>query len=131
MLLVRVGDRSAGLTVAVGPVACGPVEHAQRHRSERVGVALATRQVLLGSMSRSELERTIIEPAKKVELLFDPPSLVQRILDEAGEDEGMLPLLQYALKETWARRQGNRVTGDSYAQSGDHEKASSAYEQFL
>src|SRR5262249_60885413 len=30
----------------------------------------------------------------------------------------MLPLLQYALKETWARRQGNRLTGDSYAQSG-------------
>src|SRR5262249_47814766 len=79
---------------------------------------LPTRQFLLGSMSRSELERTIVEPAKKVELVFDPPSLAQRILDEAGEDEGMLPLLQYALKETWARRQGNRLTGDSYAQSG-------------
>jgi energy-coupling factor transporter ATP-binding protein EcfA2 len=31
---------------------------------------------------------------------------------------GMLPLLQYALKETWARRQGNRLTGDSYTRSG-------------
>jgi len=79
---------------------------------------LPTRQVLLGSMLRSELESTIVEPARKVGLTFDPPSLVQRILDEAGEDEGMLPLLQYALKETWARRQRNRLTGDSYAQSG-------------
>jgi TPR repeat protein len=79
---------------------------------------LPTRQVLLGKMFRSELERTIVEPAKKVGLTFDPPSVVQRILDEAGEDEGMLPLLQYALKETWARRQGNRLTGDSYTQSG-------------
>jgi energy-coupling factor transporter ATP-binding protein EcfA2 len=79
---------------------------------------LLTRQVLLGKMLRSELEQTIMEPAKKVKLIFDPPSLVQRILDEAGEDDGMLPLLQYALKETWARRQGNRLTGDSYAQSG-------------
>src|SRR5262249_44976437 len=70
---------------------------------------LPTRQVLLGSMSRSELERTIVEPAKKVGLVFDPPGLVQRILDEAGEDEGMLPLLQYALKETWSRRQENRL----------------------
>jgi energy-coupling factor transporter ATP-binding protein EcfA2 len=77
-----------------------------------------TRQVLLGSMSRSELERTIVEPAKKVGLVFDPPGLVQRILDEAGEDEGMLPLLQYALKEMWARRQENRLTGDSYTRSG-------------
>ena len=69
---------------------------------------LPTRQVLLGTMPRSELERTIVEPARKVGLTFDPPSLVQRILDEAGEDEGMLPLLQYALKETWALREGNR-----------------------
>ena len=79
---------------------------------------LPTRQVLLGAMPRSELERTIVEPARKVGLTFDPPDLVQRILDEAGEDEGMLPLLQYALKETWALRKGNTMTGDSYARSG-------------
>jgi WD40 repeat protein/energy-coupling factor transporter ATP-binding protein EcfA2 len=78
---------------------------------------LPSRQVTLGAMPRSELERTIVEPAKKVGLAFDPPSLVQRILDEAGEDEGMLPLLQYALKETWALNK-SRMTGDSYAQSG-------------
>jgi energy-coupling factor transporter ATP-binding protein EcfA2 len=79
---------------------------------------LPTRQVLLGAMPRSELERTIVEPARKVGLAFDPADLVQRILDEAGEDEGMLPLLQYALKETWALRKGNAMTGDSYARSG-------------
>jgi TPR repeat protein/energy-coupling factor transporter ATP-binding protein EcfA2 len=79
---------------------------------------LPTRQVLLGAMPRSELERTIVEPAKKVGLAFDPPGLVQQILDEAGEDEGMLPLLQYALKETWALRGGNTMTADAYARSG-------------
>jgi TPR repeat protein/energy-coupling factor transporter ATP-binding protein EcfA2 len=79
---------------------------------------LPTRQVLLGAMPRSELERTIVEPARKVGLTFDPPDLVQRLLDEAGEDEGMLPLLQYALKETWALRKGNAMTADSYARSG-------------
>jgi TPR repeat protein len=79
---------------------------------------LPTRQVLLAAMPRSELERTIVEPAKKVGLTFDPPDLVQRILDEAGEDEGMLPLLQYALKETWARRNGNTLTADAYARAG-------------
>jgi hypothetical protein len=79
---------------------------------------LLTRQVLLGKMLRSELERTIVEPARKVGLTFDPPSLVQRILEEAGEDEGMLPLLQYALKESWALRKGKAMTADSYARSG-------------
>jgi TPR repeat protein/energy-coupling factor transporter ATP-binding protein EcfA2 len=79
---------------------------------------LPNHQVLLGAMLRSELERTIVEPARKVGLAFDPPGLVQRILDEAGDDEGTLPLLQYALKETWALRKGNTITGDSYARSG-------------
>src|SRR5262245_50436202 len=85
---------------------------------EEIKSLLPTRQVLLGKMLRSELESTIVEPARKVGLTFDPPKLVQRILDEAGEDEGMLPLLQYALKESWALRKGNKITGDSYARSG-------------
>jgi len=84
----------------------------------KVRSLLSTRQVLLGSMPRSELKRTIVEPAKKVGLAFDPPGLVQRILDEAGEDEGMLPLLQYALKESWELREGSTITGDSYTRSG-------------
>jgi TPR repeat protein len=79
---------------------------------------LPSRQVLLGSMSRSELERTIVEPAKKVGLVFDPPDLVQRILDDAGDDDGMLPLLQYALKETWALRKGAAMTSEAYTRSG-------------
>jgi TIR domain len=86
--------------------------------NQEIKSLLPTRQVLLGKMLRSELEQTILEPAKKVGLTFDPPSLVQRILDEAGEDEGVLPLLQYALKETWAWREGYRLTGDSYTRTG-------------
>jgi WD40 repeat protein len=78
---------------------------------------LPTRQILLGAMRRSELESTIVEPARKVGIGF-APGVVQRILDEAGEDEGMLPLMQYALKEMWSLREGNTITGDSYAQSG-------------
>src|SRR5262249_6882675 len=85
---------------------------------------LPTRQVLLGSISRSELECTITEPAKKVGLAFDPPGLVQRVLDEAGEDAGMLPLLQYALKETGDLRGGNAITADSYARSAESERLS-------
>jgi TPR repeat protein len=84
---------------------------------------LPTQQVLLGSMTRSELESTIVEPAKMVGLAFDPPTLVQRILEDAGEDEGMLPLLQYALKETWDQREGKWLTRDSYERSGGVQEA--------
>jgi hypothetical protein len=113
--LLLAAARSAPVTI-VGTVRADFYDPLIAHQELRV--LLPTRQVLLASMSRSDLERTIVEPAKKVDLAFDPPGLVQRILDEAGEDEGMLPLLQYALKETWARRQGNRLTGDSYTRSG-------------
>jgi energy-coupling factor transporter ATP-binding protein EcfA2/predicted nucleotide-binding protein len=79
---------------------------------------LPTCQVIVGSIKRSELERAIVEPAKKVGLAFDSPHLVQRILDETGEDASMLPLLQYALKQSWELREGSTITGDSYARSG-------------
>jgi hypothetical protein len=79
---------------------------------------LPMQQILLGAMSRAELESTIVEPAKMAGLTFDPPQLVSRILDEAGEDEAMLPLLQYALREAWERREGNVITADSYVRSG-------------
>src|SRR5215472_16996191 len=85
---------------------------------QKIQALLPTRQVVLGAMWRTDLESTIVLPAKMVGLTFDPPKLVSRILDEAGEDEGMLPLLQYALKETWALREGSVMTAASYARAG-------------
>jgi hypothetical protein len=85
---------------------------------QKIRALLPTQQVLLGSMSRIELESTIVEPAKLMALKFEPVNIVNRILDEAGEDEGMLPLLQFALKEAWKLREGGFITGDSYARSG-------------
>ena len=60
---------------------------------QKLRALLPTRQVVLGLMSRADLESTIVEPAKMLGLTFDPPKLVSGILDDAGEDEGMLPLL--------------------------------------
>jgi WD40 repeat protein len=113
--LLLTAARTAPVTV-VGTVRADFYDPLIGHPEVRA--LLPTRQVLLAKMTRSELESTIVEPAKKVGLSFDPPGLVQRILDEAGEDEGMLPLLQYALKESWALRKVNTVTADSYARSG-------------
>jgi hypothetical protein len=113
--LMLTSARCAPVTV-VGTVRADFYDPLIAHQEIRT--LLPTRQVLLGGMPRVELERTILDPARKVGLAFDPPDLVQRMLDEAGEDEGTLPLLQYALKETWALRKGNAMTADSYARSG-------------
>jgi formylglycine-generating enzyme required for sulfatase activity len=113
--LLLTAARTAPVTV-VGTVRADFYDPLIGHPEVRL--LLPGRQVLLARMSRSELESTIVGPAKKVGLDFDPPGLVQRILDEAGEDEGMLPLLQYALKESWALRNGSTISAHSYARSG-------------
>jgi hypothetical protein len=81
-----------------------------------LGSILPAQQVTLTGMSHTELKRTITEPARMVGLSFDLPSLVEQILEDVGSDEGTLPLLQYALKESW--RRNNTITADSYTRSG-------------
>jgi hypothetical protein len=51
-------------------------------------------------MSESDLRSAIETPAKNAGLSFAPPALVDQILVDVGTQEGRLPLLQFALKET-------------------------------
>ena len=60
-------------------------------------------------MSRDDLRSAIETPAKTAGLSFAPPQLVDRILDDVGLEEGRLPLLQFALKETWQKAGGRQA----------------------
>jgi Tol biopolymer transport system component len=73
--------------------------------------------VNLGPMSRAGLATAIQGPAMAVGLTVDP-LLLQELLDEVSDDLGKLPLLEYALKETWLRREGKRLTLNAYGQAG-------------
>jgi WD40 repeat protein len=73
--------------------------------------------VNLGPMSRAGLAAAIQGPAMAVGLTVDP-LLLQELLDEVSDDLGKLPLLEYALKETWLRREGKRLTLNAYGQAG-------------
>jgi tetratricopeptide (TPR) repeat protein len=79
--------------------------------------ALGAGQVNLGPMKQEELRAAIVEPAKRVGLSFET-GLVDRILEDVGEEPGNLPLLEYALTELWNRRSGNKLTFDAYNASG-------------
>lgn len=84
-----------------------------------LGALMPRQQVNIGSMSRDDLRAAIVTPARKAGLSFDPPSLVDDILDDAGTDEAVLPLLQYALKETWTHlRDGSVLTAEGYTKAG-------------
>jgi hypothetical protein len=67
----------------------------------------------VGAMTREERREAIEQPARLVGMDFDK-GLVERILDDVGDEPGELPLLEFALTELWERRDGRRLTHSAY-----------------
>ncbi|NNB89945.1 CHAT domain-containing protein [Corallococcus exiguus] len=63
------------------------------------------------------LRAAIEGPAHKVGLRFEA-GLVDRLLQEVGQEPGSLPLLQYALDQLWEEREGQQLTHRAYAALG-------------
>jgi hypothetical protein len=83
-----------------------------------IGPLLPRQQVNIPPMTEDDIRIAIVAPAKKAGLSFSPPELVDGILSDVGLQEGRLPLLQFALKETWKRREGNLLTAQAYTEAG-------------
>ena len=83
-----------------------------------VGTLLPQQQVNIPLMGSGDLRSAIEKPAKNAGLSFSPPELVDQILNDVGSQEGRLPLLQFALKETWERREENKLTAEAYTTVG-------------
>jgi len=73
--------------------------------------------VTLAPMKRTELRRSIVEPAQKLGLEFED-GLDERILDDIGDEPGNLPLLEFLLTELWRRRDRRTMTHASYQSIG-------------
>lgn len=82
--------------------------------------------VIVTEMTPQELLRSIEGPAQAVGLVYDE-GLPQRILEEVRRQPGSLPLLQYALKELYMRRDGKRLTMDAYEEIGGVQRALAAH----
>jgi len=83
------------------------------------GLADRLRQAVvnLGPMNREELKRAVTKPAEKVQLHFDA-GLVDRLLDDVGDEPGNLPLMEFALKALWDARRGDQLLYDVYTAMG-------------
>jgi hypothetical protein len=84
-----------------------------RALSDQLGQAV----VNVGAMQREELARAIRQPAAAVGLSFQA-GLVDVILDEAGDEPGTLPLLEFALLQLWQDRSGVELTHDAFRAIG-------------
>lgn len=68
-------------------------------------------------LAPDELERAIVEPARRLGVTFES-GLVARIAAEATGQPSPLPLLQFALSELFDRREGNLLPTSAYENMG-------------
>ena len=104
-------------------------------RADFMGQALAYRPfadalqeaaVILGPMNREELRTAIVEPAHLQGAAFEA-GLVERLLDDVGDEPGSLPLLEFALTLLWERQSYGWMTHAGYESIGRVEGALARY----
>jgi len=95
-------------------------------RADFMGQALAYRPLadalqdavlLLGPMNRNEMRAAVERPAEAQGAAFEA-GLVERILDDVGEEPGNLPLLEFALTLLWERHSRGWLTHAGYEEIG-------------
>lgn len=104
-------------------------------RADFMGQALAYRPfadamqdnaLMLGPMSRGEMQAAIEKPAEIQGAAFES-GLVDRILDDVGEEPGNLPLLEFALTLLWEQAEHGWLTHSGYERIGQVEGALARY----
>jgi WD40 repeat protein len=88
--------------------------------------ALQEGSLILGPMNRDELQAAVEKPAELQGAAFEA-GLVQRILDDVGEEPGNLPLLEFALTLLWERLDQGWLTHAAYEEIGRVDGALARY----
>jgi WD40 repeat protein len=96
--------------------------YAKCAENDTLAAALSDHQLLIGSMSDTELRQAIVEPVKRVGWDFEP-GLVEILIKDFQDQAGGLPLLEYALTQLWERCAGRRLTIACYDEIGKLEGA--------
>ncbi|MDH2390627.1 trypsin-like peptidase domain-containing protein [Streptomyces sp. HNM0663] len=91
----------------------GALSHAHLGPALKRGVTLP-----LTPMTRNQLHAVINEPLKRIPAVEYDPGLDRRILDDAGGEPGILPLLGFVLAQLWERRATGRLRAATYEDIG-------------
>jgi WD40 repeat protein len=73
-------------------------------------------------MTQDELREVIEKPASKKVLYFDPPSLVDELINEVVQMPGALPLLSFTLSELYLKCFGDRTRDNRALTKKDYEE---------
>ena len=80
----------------------------------------------LGPMSEEELRSAIEKPAAQIQVELEP-GLVNKLIDDVGDELGNLPLLEFALTQLWEKQQDGQLTHEAYSEIGGVEEALAEY----
>ncbi|WP_411079506.1 trypsin-like peptidase domain-containing protein [Streptomyces sp. cmx-18-6] len=84
-----------------------------------IGEALTSgTNVPLAPMSERQLAKVIREPVRPLPAVAYDPGLEERILKDAGDAPGILPLLGFVLSQLWERQAGGRLRRSTYEEIG-------------
>lgn len=72
----------------------------------------------LTPMTRDQLHQVVTEPLGRIPVVEYDPGLERRILDDAGGEPGVLPLLGFVLARLWDRRAAGRLRAETYNDLG-------------
>jgi len=72
-----------------------------RFQESALGPAWANARFVVRPMRSDELREAVIGPANEMALYFEPPNLVDRLVDEVAQTPGALPLLSFTLSELY------------------------------
>jgi len=72
-------------------------------------------QLLVGPMKVIEYQAAIEQPAKQSGLELEP-GLTNRLLQDIGQEQESLPLLEFALTQLWERQEHGRLTHQAYTE---------------
>jgi len=84
---------------------------------DNLRAALAHDQIYIGAMTKDELRAAIEQPADQANWDLEP-GLVDLMLEDVAEEPGALPLLSFALLQTWEKRSGRTLTFAGYREAG-------------
>ncbi|MEV2269283.1 nSTAND1 domain-containing NTPase [Nonomuraea africana] len=81
----------------------------------------------VGTLGRDRLREVIEAPAARAGGVRFQDGLVDRILDDVGDEQGRLPLVEFALTMLWERQRDGVLTHDAYLRLGGAAGALAAY----
>ncbi|MGW2524311.1 nSTAND1 domain-containing NTPase [Streptomyces sp. NPDC001617] len=112
--LLAARESSSRLRVVV---AVGGSFHRLCAEHEGLAAALGDSALTVRPMSRRELQDAVVRPATAAGLRVER-ELTARIVEEAADQPGALPMLSQALRETWRRRRSGVLTLAAYEAAG-------------